>query len=268
MEVFIPSWNCERTLEKCLASLSATGNDWDICLVDRFSSDRTKAIARKYGARVYSADLNLGGARTWICEYARGAWFFMLDADVYVPEDWEKDLLHERDVLLGSDIRVGAVQSNDIDAPSIQDVRLQKSYMKYVAWRHRSQTFPSRNFARLDTNATLFRKEAVKGYRCNVSAFEDYELGRQIMWNGFNYYAVNVPVVHDELLSWKSLKQRNRCSGAAIRQTGCSPFWKLLAGLFVAPFRVPSGAKRFALFSYWHHLVGWFYVEKYAGHGW
>lgn len=50
----IPTFNAERTLEKCLLSLiNQTYRNLEIIIVDKFSSDHTVDIAKMYGAKVY-----------------------------------------------------------------------------------------------------------------------------------------------------------------------------------------------------------------------
>ena len=53
VSVVIPTYNSEKTLEKCLKSImDQTFKNIEIIVVDRFSEDRTVEIAKRYGARI------------------------------------------------------------------------------------------------------------------------------------------------------------------------------------------------------------------------
>ncbi|MCB2189422.1 MAG: glycosyltransferase family 2 protein [Deltaproteobacteria bacterium] len=74
-----------RDEESCLPRALASARDWvdEIVLVDTGSADRTREIARAYGARVYEHpwrnDFSLH--RNQALGYATGAWCLQLDAD-------------------------------------------------------------------------------------------------------------------------------------------------------------------------------------------
>jgi glycosyltransferase involved in cell wall biosynthesis len=44
IEVFIPTWNNERTIKECIQSLKQTSTELDITIVDNLSSDATAEI--------------------------------------------------------------------------------------------------------------------------------------------------------------------------------------------------------------------------------
>ena len=53
VSVVIPTYNSERTLEKCLKSIvDQTYKNIEIIVVDKFSEDKTVEIAKSYGARI------------------------------------------------------------------------------------------------------------------------------------------------------------------------------------------------------------------------
>jgi len=53
VSVVIPTYNSEKTLEKCLKSIGEqTYGNIEIIAVDKFSEDETVEIAKSYGARV------------------------------------------------------------------------------------------------------------------------------------------------------------------------------------------------------------------------
>ena len=76
----IITFNEEEKLEKCLNSLQSVCDE--LLVVDSFSTDRTKAIAEKMGARVIQRPF-LGHIeqKNFAKEQAAGPWVLSLDAD-------------------------------------------------------------------------------------------------------------------------------------------------------------------------------------------
>ena len=56
----VPAWNEERDLPAVLEELRRAAPDWDVCVVDDGSSDRTAIVARDGGATVLCLPMNLG----------------------------------------------------------------------------------------------------------------------------------------------------------------------------------------------------------------
>ena len=83
VSVIIPTYNSEKTLEKCLASIrNQTYKNVEIIVVDKGSADRTAEIAKKYtdnvlvvNAEERSEQLNFGIKR------ARGKYVYRVDSD-------------------------------------------------------------------------------------------------------------------------------------------------------------------------------------------
>lgn len=77
--------NEEKWLERCLMSLEPLRKAVrsELIIVDTGSEDRTLEIARQYTKRVYSHPWNndFAAMRNIVLGYARGEWFFSLDAD-------------------------------------------------------------------------------------------------------------------------------------------------------------------------------------------
>jgi tetratricopeptide (TPR) repeat protein len=74
--------NEERDLPKCLDSVRHLAGE--LIVVDTGSTDRTPAIAHRYGAQVIPFDfttVDFAAARNCAISHARGRWILMLDAD-------------------------------------------------------------------------------------------------------------------------------------------------------------------------------------------
>src|SRR5262249_16337399 len=82
----------ERCLRECLESI----RPWvdEMVVVDTGSTDRTKAIARDCGARVFDVPWvpEFAAARNAGLEQAHGDWIFWMDADDVISTDCAKQL--------------------------------------------------------------------------------------------------------------------------------------------------------------------------------
>jgi glycosyltransferase involved in cell wall biosynthesis len=95
VSVIVPARNAESMLEECLASIRRA-DPREIIVVDGCSTDGTRALARRCGARVLSDDgaglpvARTLGARTAVCRRVA-----LVDADVVLPNGALAALLEE-----------------------------------------------------------------------------------------------------------------------------------------------------------------------------
>lgn len=82
VSVVVPTRNSEATIERCLKSIKEQNyNNMEIIVVDNYSGDRTRRIAKKYGTKVYlkgperSAQVNFGVKK------ALGKYVYRVDSD-------------------------------------------------------------------------------------------------------------------------------------------------------------------------------------------
>ncbi len=81
----------EKNLPRCLKSLKPVVDE--IVLVDTGSSDRSLAVARLFGARVFQASWtgDFSAARNISLEHACGEWILVMDADEMIsPRDYDR----------------------------------------------------------------------------------------------------------------------------------------------------------------------------------
>jgi len=85
LSVVLIARNAAQQLEECLASASFAD---EIVLVDSGSTDATRDVAQKHGARVVAQDwLGFGRQKQFAVEQARHDWVLCLDADERVSPD-------------------------------------------------------------------------------------------------------------------------------------------------------------------------------------
>jgi glycosyltransferase involved in cell wall biosynthesis/predicted Zn-dependent protease len=93
LSVCVIAKNEERFLAQCLKSVQ--GLSPQLIVVDTGSTDRTVAIAREFGAEIYTFPWgdNFAAARNAALEHATGDWVLMLDADEELPAAQHAQLL-------------------------------------------------------------------------------------------------------------------------------------------------------------------------------
>lgn len=92
VSVVIPTYNEEKNIEMCLESLNnqtLPRNEYEIIVVDGYSNDRTRKLAKKYADKVILQKSNgVGGARNDGAKIAEGDIIATTDADIVVTRDW------------------------------------------------------------------------------------------------------------------------------------------------------------------------------------
>lgn len=118
ISVIIPTLNAERTLEVCLGALSrqTVRGDVEVLVVDGGSTDGTRAVAERHGARVVENPWVVPErAKAIGLSEARGEWGVFLDAD---EELVRADALERRRALLTAHPEVHNVMTAGMRRPS------------------------------------------------------------------------------------------------------------------------------------------------------
>jgi glycosyltransferase involved in cell wall biosynthesis len=90
ISVLIPTLNAARVLDKCLKSIASQDypkNKIEIIVADGGSVDKTLAIAKKYGAKIYKNPLRTGEAGKAIAlKHAKNELVALIDSDNLLPD--------------------------------------------------------------------------------------------------------------------------------------------------------------------------------------
>jgi glycosyltransferase involved in cell wall biosynthesis len=254
MEVFVPTWNSARTLDKCLLSIEVAVPKCEITLYDRHSSDATLKIARQHGVSVVSGTLNLGQARSMMCFNATGEEFVMVDSDTYLNPQWLKKL------------RFWEQRINDPKLACLQgeNICLYEPYRKYLLLDRALRKYPLKNPRRLLSCNVLLKTKVAQDFETDAYVYEDWLLGQHILKKGFNFYVVPVHSQHDAYRSKTEIWKHARWGMSGQRIYGHYPFWKIAVGLIYFPlFKVPVGRKLFTFTLETQWLVGWLFAKRY-----
>lgn len=127
VSVMIFTLNEEIHLPSCLAALKAFD---DVIVVDSFSTDGTRGIAEKTGARFFQNRFEgFGTQRNWALDHVapRHDWVLILDADERVTPE------------LAEEIR--AVRGNE--DPSVAAYRIKRKFYMWGRWLRHSGLYPT-----------------------------------------------------------------------------------------------------------------------------
>jgi len=92
LSVIIPTLNEEKDLPDCLSSLKGLAKE--IIVVDSGSTDKTTAIARKFGAKVVQHPfISYSDTRNFGDSVAMGDWTLSLEADITVSPELSAEIL-------------------------------------------------------------------------------------------------------------------------------------------------------------------------------
>ena len=82
VSVIIPTRNSEATLQRCLESIkSQSYKNVEIIIVDNYSNDRTRDIARKFDCKVLLKDLERSIQVNFGAKAAKGKYLYRIDSD-------------------------------------------------------------------------------------------------------------------------------------------------------------------------------------------
>jgi glycosyltransferase involved in cell wall biosynthesis len=95
LSIIIPTLNEEKFLPHLLKSLKEQSfKDFEIIVADNNSTDKTRSIALRSGAKVVDGGMPARGRNNGV-KVANGEWLLFLDADVILPPDFLEKAISE-----------------------------------------------------------------------------------------------------------------------------------------------------------------------------
>jgi len=94
ISIVIPTKNSERTLNECLDSIEEqTYQNYELIIVDGFSKDKTRAIAKRRTDKFFTSPLPMSGARNLGFSKAKGGIFISIDSDMVLERTVLEDVI-------------------------------------------------------------------------------------------------------------------------------------------------------------------------------
>lgn len=184
VSVIVPTRNSVATVERCLKSIMEQDyENVEIIVVDNYSNDRTRQIAKRYGAKIYlkgperSAQVNFGAVK------ASGKYVYRVDSDFVL----QRNVIREA---------VESCESYGYDAVVIHNT----SDPTISFWsRVRKVERDCYKNDELNVAARFWRKEvflAVGGFDETLVAGDDYDLHNRLLKSGFRIGRIRAEEVH------------------------------------------------------------------------
>jgi glycosyltransferase involved in cell wall biosynthesis len=184
VSVIIPTRDSEATVEKCLRSLvEQSYKNLEIIVVDNHSSDKTRKIAVKYGAKIYlkgserGAQVNFGAEKSW------GKYIYRVDSDFVLQPDVIREAV-ESCKREGYD----AILIHNTSDPTVSFwARVRK--VERDCYRNDELNVAARFWKR-----EVF--ESIGGFDEAIVAGDDYDIHDRLVKNGFKIGRIKAEEVH------------------------------------------------------------------------
>lgn len=184
VSVIIPTRNSEASIEKCLRSIKKQSYDnVEIIVVDNYSSDKTRQIAKKYGAKIYlkgperSAQVNFGA------EKSSGKYIYRVDSDFVLQPDTIREAVESCEKC-GYD----AILIHNTSDPTVS----------FWARVRKAERDCYKN-DELNVSARFWIKEVFKvvgGFDETLVAGDDYDLHNRLVKSGFKIGRIEAGEIH------------------------------------------------------------------------
>lgn len=199
VSVVIPTKGSGKTIETCLKSVKKkqTYPNIEVVVVDSYSSDGTKEIAEKFGAKVIESKARRSRARNIGAEKVIGEYVLFLDSDMELTSNVVEECVNKieegYDAVIIPEASVGVGFWAKCKA-------LEKSCYIGDELIEASRFFEREVF------------EAVKGYDPVLEFGEDWDLNQRIRKARYRIGRINALIKHHEerLSLWKNIKKKHQ----------------------------------------------------------
>ena len=213
MDVIIPTKNSEKIIGDCLKALKKQTIPVRIVVVDGYSTDKTRDIAKEYGTEILMEPLVKikGSNRALACnkalKFTTSEFIGFIDSDTIVPPTWAEDFLRH----LYSDSRIAAVTSGCVQKGK-KNFSFAVSRVVTIGSTH-AQTFTKVKEVKSvpGYNAIYLRKaiDEVGGFDETIGGCEDRDLNIRLRKTGWKLLGVpESPVEHRQNHTLKSFAKQ------------------------------------------------------------
>ncbi len=175
VSIIIPTYNSEKTLEKCLRSIkNQTYKNIEIIVVDKGSKDKTVEIAKKYADKVFVVNAKeRSEQKNFGIKKAEGKYVCFIDSDMYLEENVIKECVD----ICEKDKKIGGV------CIPVRDIG-KSFWVKVISFER--ELYKGSGIIEA---ARFLRKDLVKkvgGFDEDVVFFEEFTLPQKIEKLGFD----------------------------------------------------------------------------------
>jgi glycosyltransferase involved in cell wall biosynthesis len=197
VSVIVPTKNSSVTLEACLKSIKEqTYHPIELIVVDNYSSDATREIARQFTDKVFVKGPERSAQRNYGAAIASGRYLLMVDSDMELDR---KVVRACSDEVLGDPAVKGVVIPEESFGVGFWSrcKQLERSFYIGVPWIEAPRFFDKLAY------------EAIDGYNETLVSGEDWDLSKRIEEVG-NIARIDEVIRHNEGRAslWKTLKKK------------------------------------------------------------
>lgn len=258
VSVVVPSKNEEKDIKDCAESISKQDyKDFEFIVVDGNSKDKTREVAKKYGARVIleKPAMSPANARNIGAKAAKGEIILFADSDNVLPKD------HVRKI-------VGAFKK-DIDAVCTYTAAYKPNFIAKCFFQERAAVYPRGDISGLMPNA--WRKKVfleLGGYNPRLGYGEDKELNKRAMKKGIKkVFRRDIVIYHKEPSTWSRIYREGRWWGRTLPsyiRTDLKRGITIFAAVIFRAFAIPFALLLYFLGAFWLSIfLGLSYVLYY-----
>jgi len=185
VSIIIPTFNSEKTLPYCLQSLKdQTYSNIEVIIVDRYSSDDTSIIAKRFDTKILYMDCERSAARNYGVENARGLFVFFVDSDMELTPKVVEEC-------------VTLCLNKDADAIVISELSIGRGFLSKCRKLEKNHFIGNK----MIENPRFFKKEvflSIGKYDEKLSFGEDSDLYLRIKRNGYKIMRAKSKIKHNE----------------------------------------------------------------------
>ncbi|WP_373838606.1 glycosyltransferase family 2 protein [Methanospirillum sp.] len=194
----IPTLNNEKTIECCIRSIvNQNYPDFEIIIVDGYSTDQTVKIAKKYTNLIFYDSGFLGSARQTGVEKATGEILALFDSDIIIPH---KNWLRNAVPYFNIEQKISTIWPVNIAPPNSNLVT--QLYFNY--WKLIMDYRLEKGHGYFGGGNSLITKksiEAIGGINRSLHWGEDYDWAKKLKDIGYKVVYLQDPLYHDTMSS-------------------------------------------------------------------
>jgi glycosyltransferase involved in cell wall biosynthesis len=184
VSVIIPTKNSGATIEKCLKSIKEQHyKNLEIIVVDNYSNDRTRQIAKKYDAKIYLKGPERGAQVNFGAEVSGGKYIYRVDSDFVLQPDVIREAVENCEKY-----NYDAIIIHNTSDPTVS------FWAKVRKWERDCYKNDELNVAARFWKKEVF--EIVKGFDEDLIAADDYDIHNRLLENGFKIERIKAEEVH------------------------------------------------------------------------